>query len=187
MTKKFVAKPGDKWTHIPKDAILYRYREDECVFFRPTHNGVTQLRRQSEETDLLTPDAHAQLREWGYEVSGDQPASDEQPLTEARVREIVAEMLAAHPTPAEVREAAKVASDPKTVWIPPTDDGEISPVYRAMTFSIKCVNALAGVADPAAQVAKWRAIEAAARRVVEEESDSTWQGLKAALAAKGGE
>ncbi len=52
---------------------------------------------------------------------------------------------------------------------------------------VSCVNALAGVADPAAQVAKWRVIEAAARRVVEEESDSTWQGLKDALAAKGGE
>lgn len=52
---------------------------------------------------------------------------------------------------------------------------------------IELANPLAGVADPAAQVAKWRVIEAAARRVVEEESDSTWQGLKDALAAKGGE
>ena len=68
------------------------------------------------------------------------------------------------------------------------DDSLCDTLTKADAYRIvACVNALAGVADPAAQVAKWRAMEEAARRVVEEESDSTWQGLKDALAAKGGE
>lgn len=96
MSKTFVAKPGDKWTR-EGHRCLWLYRGESA--------------RGVDETDLPTPNALAQLRLWGYEVSG-----DEKPITEARVKEIVAQMLAAQPTPAEVREAAKVASDPNTKW-----------------------------------------------------------------------
>jgi len=121
MTKTFEAKPGDRWTKYPPDTLMYLYRDGKCTFFRENRSGVTQSRRQASELDLPTPDALAQLREWGYVVTGD--VAEVKPLevnvcliTESRVREIVAQMLAAHPTPAEVREAAKVAGDPKTEW-----------------------------------------------------------------------
>ena len=105
-SKTFVAKPGDKWTR-DEDGMLWVYRKDCAVVFSRTGFTAGPVTcRSAHERDLPTPDALAQLREWGYEVSGEQPAGDKQPLTEARVREIVAQMLAAHPTPAEVREAA---------------------------------------------------------------------------------
>lgn len=112
MTKTFTPKPGDKWTR-DEDVMLWVYRKDCAVVFSRTGFTAGPVTcRSAHETDLPTPDAHAQLREWGYEVSG-----DEKPITEARVKEIVAQMLAAQPTPAEVREAANVASDPKTEWV----------------------------------------------------------------------
>ncbi len=113
MSKTFVAKPGDRWTRTERNDH-YLYRHGHCWYV--SEKGLEFFPggeyRASNETDLPTPDAHAQLREWGYEVSG-----DEKPITEARVKEIVAQMLAAQPTPAEVREAAKVARDPKTEWV----------------------------------------------------------------------
>jgi len=121
MTKTFEAKPGDRWTKYPPDTLMYLYRDGKCTFFRENRSGVTQSRRQASELDLPTPDALAQLREWGYVVTGD--VAEVKPLevnvcliTESRVREIVAEMLAAHPTPAEVREAIAIANDPNTKW-----------------------------------------------------------------------
>lgn len=106
MSKTFVAKTGDKWTR-DEDGMLWVYRKDCVVVFSRTGFTAGPVTcRSAHETDLPTPDAHAQLREWGYEVTGEQLAGDEQPITESRVREIVAQMLAAQPTPAEVREAA---------------------------------------------------------------------------------
>lgn len=116
-SKTFVAKPGDKWTR-DEDGMLWVYRKDCAVVFSRTGFTAGPVTcRSAHERDLPTPDALAQLREWGYEVTGEQLAGDEQPITESRVREIVAQMLAAQPTPAEVREAAKVARDPKTEWV----------------------------------------------------------------------
>jgi hypothetical protein len=118
MSKTFVAKPGDKWTKHGKN-YLWLYRDGRCRIASESglHNWYASFRGQH-ETDLTTPDAHAQLREWGYEVSG-----DEKPITEARVKEIVAQMLAAQPTQAEVREviaivreAIAIANDPNTKW-----------------------------------------------------------------------
>jgi len=144
MSKTFTPRPGDKWTKHGEN-VLWLYRGDTCWTFNKDGHGLSESgapaeARYKNETDLPTPDAHAQLREWGYKVTGDEktsrptilpygwysetlctsnwagPAFDP-PLTEARVREIVAQMLAAQPIPAEVREAAKVASDPKTEWV----------------------------------------------------------------------
>jgi len=126
MTKPFTPKPGDKWTR-DEDGMLWVYRKDCAVVFSRTGFTAGPVTcRSAHERDLPTPDALAQLREWGYEVSGDSVTSTttpsgmvietrysfpgeyriEHPLTEDRVREIVAQMLAAQPTPAEVREAA---------------------------------------------------------------------------------
>lgn len=136
MTKPFTPKPGDKWTR-DEDGMLWVYRKDCAVVFSRTGFTAGPVTcRSAHERDLPTPDALAQLREWGYEVSGDSVTSTttpsgmvietryvfpgeyriDPPITEDRVREIVSQMLAAQPTPAEVREAAKVASDPNTKW-----------------------------------------------------------------------
>ena len=136
MTKPFTPKPGDKWTR-DEDGMLWVYRKDCAVVFSRTGFTAGPVTcRSAHEIDINTFAAHAQLREWGYEVSGDSVTSTttpsgmvietryvfpgeyriEHPLTEDRVREIVAQMLAARPTPAEVREAAKVARDPNTKW-----------------------------------------------------------------------
>ena len=49
------------------------------------------------------------------------------------------------------------------------DDSLCDTLTKADAYRIvACVNALAGVADPAAQVAKWRAIEAAASTLIQE-------------------
>ncbi len=136
MSKTFTPKPGDKWTR-DGDGDLWLYRDKKCLLFNrgEVHESGGTFRFPG-ETDLPTPDAHAQLREWGYEVRGDAATSTttpsgmvietryvfpgeyriDPPITEDRVREIVSQMLAAQPTPAEVREAAKVASDPNTKW-----------------------------------------------------------------------
>ena len=106
MTKTFTPKPGDKWTK-DTDGMLWVYRKDCAVVFSRTGFTAGPVTcRSAHEIDINTFAAHAQLREWGYEVTGEQLAGDEQPITESRVREIVAQMLAAQPTPAEVREAA---------------------------------------------------------------------------------
>lgn len=139
MTKTFVAKPGDKWTRDSGagERRMWLYRDGRCRIASESglHKWYASFRGQH-ETDLPTPDALAQLREWGYEVSGDSVTSTttpsgmvietrysfpgdyriEHPLTESRVREIVAQMLAAQPTPAEVREAIAIANDPNTKW-----------------------------------------------------------------------
>lgn len=137
MSKTFTPKPGDKWTR-DEDGMLWVYRKDCAVVFSRTGFTAGPVTcRSAHERDLPTPDAHAQLREWGYEVTCDAVTSTttpsgmvietryvfpgeyriDPPITESRVREIVAQMLAAQPTPAEVREAAKVASDPQTKWV----------------------------------------------------------------------
>ena len=77
------------------------------------------------------------------------------------------------------------------------DDSLCDTLTKADAYRIvACVNALAGVADPAAEVAKWRAIEAAASTLIQEHTGDdnekhvyldNWQALEAALAAKGGE
>lgn len=80
------------------------------------------------------------------------------------------------------------------------DDSLCDTLTKADAYRIvACVNALAGVADPAAQVARWKAIEAVLRRACREcasdHSDMEWSGPQPAwlnealqaLAAKGGE
>ena len=120
MTKTFVAKPGDRWTREYEN-LLWLYRDGRNTSFRPTGMGEgADAWRSAKETDLPTPDALAQLREWGYVVTGDvaevKPSSPtilpfgwysqtiseanwagpafDPPITESRVREIVAEVLA---------------------------------------------------------------------------------------------
>lgn len=136
MNKVIDARAGDKWTK-DRDGNLWLYRENEnkCTMFnRRGEFSHRESYRFPYETDLPTHEAHAQLREWGYEVrDGDAPTGRlaaptiEPPLTESRVREIVEEVLAAKakPTPGEVvvhatpfpqRSNPAPASDPKTVW-----------------------------------------------------------------------
>jgi len=77
------------------------------------------------------------------------------------------------------------------------DDSLCDTLTKADAYRIvACVNALAGVADPDAQVTKWRAIEAAAREFVaaNDEICGSFDGsmeklddLRQVLAAKGGE
>lgn len=121
MTKTFEAKAGDRWTRLGRHLCLYRGL-DVFVFNNRGHSLDDPPCRASDrnplETDLPTPDAHAQLREWGYEVRGDaeEPSrptvlhlgwySDildtsnwagpefNPPLTESRVIEIVNNVLA---------------------------------------------------------------------------------------------
>lgn len=147
MTKTFTPKPGDKWKRFTDGSGMVRYADNSEVRLIGRWGidaAVSASSVHGDPIDLPTPDALAQLREWGYEVSGEQPAGDKQPsrptilpfgwysetlcapnwegpvfypyITEARVREIVSEMLAAHPTPAEVREAIAIANDPNTKW-----------------------------------------------------------------------
>jgi hypothetical protein len=117
MSKTFVAYPGDKWTRDAKLG-LWLYRGDKCFFFSEKESDIDRdgkgfnTYRPPHETDLPTPDAHAQLREWGYEVTGDAVTSTttpsgmvietryvfpgeyriDPPLTEARVQDIVARL-----------------------------------------------------------------------------------------------
>lgn len=99
-SKVIYARAGDRWTKLGSALWLYR-GEHAFVFTSKAHglNDAPDLAsgRNKAETDLTTPEAHAQLREWGYEIGGD----ESQPLTESRVREIVEEVLAAKakPTP----------------------------------------------------------------------------------------
>jgi len=182
---------GDRWTK-DSDGDLWLYRGDRCFAVCKTGCGIdsdgVESYRYPSETDLPTPEAHAQLREWGYEIRGEQqqhttgfittspviggatwtlPPNTEPTKTlgervaaleselselkkdaedddaslyytlgfidtrqdnieariakleaviESRVREIVEEVLAAKPTPAEIDEAVRIANDPKTVW-----------------------------------------------------------------------
>jgi len=141
MTKTFTPKPGDKWTRY-REQTLWLYRGEDAFVFHPGGHGLNDspasLKGRSPiETALPTPDALAQLREWGYVVTGDELVTQtitpsgmvietryvfpgefkiDPPITEARVREIVAQMLAAQPNPAEVREAIAIANDPNTKW-----------------------------------------------------------------------
>ena len=124
MTKTFVAKPGDKWKRFTDGSGMVRYADNSEVRLIGRWGidaAVSASSVHGDPIDLPTPDALAQLREWGYVVTGD--VAEVKPLevnvcliTESRVREIVAEMLAAHPTPAEVREAIAIANDPNTKW-----------------------------------------------------------------------
>ncbi|MBU6152059.1 MAG: hypothetical protein KGR25_11450 [Chloroflexi bacterium] len=95
MSKVIDARAGDRWTRFDKNVIvLYRDGKD-CAVTKDEIGAWSSALRTTQETDLPTSEAHAQLRAWGYEVRGDvEPA-----LTESRVREIVAEMLAAKVKP----------------------------------------------------------------------------------------
>ncbi len=95
MTKVIDVREGDRWTRQGQN-WLWLYRGERCwAIHKDSHNlngrGAPASERHAGETDLPTPEAFAQLRKWGYEVRGEEP-----PLTESRVREIFAEMLAAH-------------------------------------------------------------------------------------------
>lgn len=138
------ARVGDRWTK-DKNGNLWLYRENEntCRMFnrgRETHVLTTvpnvMTYRFPHETDLPTPEAHAQLRKWGYEVVD--KVADMSPvtstvmpngtvietryslpggvatftaITESRVREIVEEVLAAH-----------ITTIPKTKIVDPDPD-----------------------------------------------------------------
>lgn len=99
---------GDGWTK-DKDGVLWIYRGELSWPINSGGGGPSSGEhpcpasyRYPHETDIPTPEAHAQLREWGYEVRGEEPEGDygqimrgeTPPLTESRVREIVEEVLA---------------------------------------------------------------------------------------------
>jgi len=113
VTKTFVAKPGDKWKRFTDGSGMVRYADNSEVRLIGRWGidaAVSASSVHGDPIDLPTPDALAQLREWGYVVTGD--VAEVKPLevnvcliTESRVREIVAEMLAAKaPPPPDVAE-----------------------------------------------------------------------------------
>lgn len=127
MSKVIDERAGDRWA---------RFRDRSGMVMRDVGGNVLLVGRDMMEPvrisessisgeleDLSTPEAHAQLRAWGYEVRGDDVPTGrlasptiEPPLTESRVREIVEEVLAAKakPTPSEIDEAVRIANDPAT-------------------------------------------------------------------------
>lgn len=94
MSSKVIdARAGDRWT---------RFRDGSGMVMRGLGGKVLLVGRHmlapveisessisGELEDLPTPEAHAQLREWGYEVRGDVELN----ITESRVREIVDQVM----------------------------------------------------------------------------------------------
>lgn len=125
MSKTFVAKPGDRWTR--EGNILWLYRDGRCRI--ATDHGFREWMdsfRTTRESDLPTPKALAQLRDWGYVVKGDEaeakPSIPTSLLTPPPLNDKLDSIGFNALTPAEVREAAKVASDPKTKWVDVSPD-----------------------------------------------------------------
>jgi len=65
---------GDKWTKL--GSALWLYRGEHAFIVTKKVHGLNDdpglaSDRHIDETDLPTPEAHAQLREWGYEIRGE--------------------------------------------------------------------------------------------------------------------
>ena len=138
MTKPFTPKPGDKWTR-DEDGMLWVYRKDCAVVFSRTGFTAGPVTcRSAHERDLPTPDALAQLREWGYEVSGDSVTSTttpsgmvietryvfpgefkiDPPITEDRVWEIVHREMSRETSPVRIgQQQMSTAIDKLTVRV----------------------------------------------------------------------
>lgn len=100
-SKVIDVRAGNKWTKCSCGiGGLYLYREEKCVLYITSAESVVcdTPHRNSCERDIPTPEALAQLREWGYEVRGEVPAKTLEVnvaiIPESRVIEIVESVLA---------------------------------------------------------------------------------------------
>ncbi|MBU6149800.1 MAG: hypothetical protein KGR25_00010 [Chloroflexi bacterium] len=134
MSSKVIdVRAGDRWTKDSGDNQhrMWLYRDGKCRCYTPSHECNSIATREPHETDLPTPEAHAQLREWGYEVRGEDVAKTLEVnvalITESRVREIVREELA----------KAKPAPAPEPDWRGLLDAVVNAPSFTAHGMAIK--------------------------------------------------